>query len=268
MLAPFAEVPLAYFMIATLIAVSLFALRNRPLFDAWRMHPYAIYRGKRLFTVFTSVFVHVDGKHLLLNIMFLLIYLPEVAYMLKDDFGPIIGRLLLLLVVTCISWLASMGSALQYRKNEWHRSTGSSHVAFGIIIMYFVYFPISDEGIAPSILPAFPCIFIALTILLLLSLFVLVGWASAAPIHLYGALAGLFMACVIRPALLEEVAVAIGISIALEKCDDKPEGPENHGTDQAVPGPVGESAFPAFAALDGFRLIGVQAVHPGWDDQG
>jgi len=268
MLAPLHVAPLAYSIIAILVAVSVGALRNRRLFDAWRMHPYSIYRGKRLFTVFTSVFVHVDGKHLLLNITFLLIYLPEVAYMLNDDFGPIIGRLLLVLVVTCITWLASMGSALQHRKHEWHWSTGSSHVAFGIIIMYFVYFPIGDEGIAPSILPAFPCIFIALTILSLLFLFVCVGWASAAPIHLYGALAGLLMACVIRPALLEEVAVAIGISIALEKSDDEPEGPENQGTDQTVSGSVGECAFSAFAALDGFRLVGVQTVHAAWDDQG
>jgi len=267
MLAPLHVAPLAYSIIAILVAVSVAALRDRKTFEALRMHPYSLYRGKGLFTVLTSVFVHVDGKHLLLNAVFLLIYLPEVEYMLVDDFGPIIGRVLLLVVVAGISWLASMGSALQHRKDEWHWSAGSSHVAFGIIILYFVYFPIGDEGTAPTILPAFPSILIALTILVILFLFVWVGWASAAPIHLYGALAGLLMACLIRPALLEEVAIAIDTSIS-EKRDGKTNRPKDHGADQAVAGSVSECAFAAFAALDGFRLVGVQPVHAAWDDQG
>lgn len=265
MFAPLHTAPFAYFLVAAMVAVSVAGLSSRRLFEELRMHPYSLYRGKRMFTVFTSVFIHVDGTHLLLNSLILLIYLPEVEFMLIDDFGPIPGGLLLLLAVTGISWLASIGSALQHRKNEWHWSAGSSHVAFGFIIMYFVYFPIGDEGTVPTILPVLPGILIALIILSVLLLFVLFGWASAAPIHLYGALAGLLMTCLIRPALLEEVATAIGTSIS-KKRDDKANRSEDHGTDQAVSGSVGESPFSTFTTLDGFRLIDVKAIHTRWDD--
>lgn len=262
MIAPLHVAPVAYLIITAVFMVSVFALRNRPFFEACRMHPYALYRGKRLATVVTSLFVHVGWLHLLLNTAFLVIYLPEVEFMLRDDFGSLAGSLLLVPAVLFIGWFAAGCDALQRRKDKWHRSAGCSHVVFGIMVLYFVYFPVDDEGGEPTLLPSIPGVAIAAVLLVLLLFFVLVNQASAAPIHFYGALAGLILACVIRPEWIGETLGAVRAAHVSEKGGDKSERTDEQGTDHAVSGPPGKSAFAAFAALDGVRLIGVQAVHP------
>src|SRR5690554_3982980 len=96
MLAPLHIAPLAYFIIAILFTVGVISLYREAWFLGGRMHPYSIYRGRRLHTLLTSVAVHVDGKHLLINIGLLCLLLPEIEYLLIDDFGPLVGRLLLI----------------------------------------------------------------------------------------------------------------------------------------------------------------------------
>lgn len=262
MIAPLHVAPVAYLIITAVFMVSVFALRHRAFFEACRMHPYGLYRGKRLATVVTSLFVHVDGLHLLLNTAFLIIYLPEVEFMLRDDFGSLAGSLLLVPAVVFISWFAAGCDALQRRKDKWHRSAGCSHVIFGIMVLYFVYFPVGDEGGVPTLLPSIPGIAIAVILLVLLLFLVFVNQASAAPIHFYGALAGLILACVIRPELIGETFGVVCTDYVSEKGGDKSKRTDEQGTDNAVSGPPGKSAFAPFAALDGVRLIGMQAVHP------
>lgn len=156
MIAPLHVAPLAYLIIIAILIMSIIALRHRSFFNACRMHPYAVYRGRRLATVVTSLFVHVGWLHLLLNMVFLIIYLPEVEFMLRDDFGSLAGSLLLVPAVLFIGWFAAGCDALQRRKDKLHRSAGCSHVIFGIIVLYFVYFPVGDEGGVPTLLPSIP----------------------------------------------------------------------------------------------------------------
>ncbi len=251
MFAPLYTTPLAYLIITAIIVVSVVALRKSSLFDACRMHPYSVYRGRRMFTVFTSVCVHTGWLHLLLNAVFLVIYLPEIEYMLNDDFGPFWGGMLLLFVVTFIASFASMCSAVQHRQDRQHWSTGSSHVVFGAMTLYFVYFPIDDGGTVPKPLPVVPGFLIALIILSLLFLLTWLDWAAAAPMHFYGALAGLLLACMIRPALIGELFENVRPPTELEESYRKSDGAEDKGAYYAVSGSPSERTLAPCAALDG-----------------
>ncbi|MEC3881606.1 rhomboid family intramembrane serine protease [Parapedobacter flavus] len=259
MLAPLHEAPLAYFFIATLVAVSLAALRKRRLFETLRMHPYSLYRGKRMFTVFTSVFVHVDEKHLLINGGLLCLTLPEVEYMLVDDFGVWAGHGLELLFIAFTAVFVGVLAAIQHRYHPAHRSAGASALVLAAALFFLMYFPVEPIGVMPGFMAGLLPIWIAFIMLFVL---VVQVWLRepAGAVHLYGALAGVLLACSIRPISLIEIAAFVS-----EESDDK-SARYNHATDHADDDTAEERPFPAFAACDGFRLIGVQAIHSRWND--
>jgi len=261
MLAPLHAAPFAYFLIAAMVAVSVAGLRNRRLFEALRMHPYSLYRGKRPFTALTSVFVHVDERHLLINGGLLCLSLPEIEYMLIDDFGPWIGRLLMLMFLTLSSAFAALLAAIQHRRNALHWSAGASAVILAAFMFFLMYFPVDPILGMPSFFTDIRPLWIAFVILLVLVVQLCLRGPAGA-IHLYGALAGMLLAFLIRPVSLTEISIFV-----LEESDNESAW-YNHSTDYTDDSPTEQRSLPAFTALDGFRLFDVEAVHPRWDLQG
>lgn len=265
MFAPVHHTPLAYLIVAVIAAVSIFALRNPRLFDTWRMHPYAIYRGRRVFAVWTSVFVHVNEKHLLINGTLLCLALPEVEYMLVDDFGMVNGRLLLLFFIVFAAWFAGVFTAIQHRKQKRHRSAGASALVMALVLFFLVYFPVEPIAGMPAFVADVLPLWIASVLLTALGVLALLK-APAGAVHLYGALAGILLAFLIRPASLGEIVRNVDFPITSKESNNKPTG-DNHAADHADDGTPEESTLPAFTAFDSVRVINGQTVHPLGDFQ-
>lgn len=223
------------------------------------MHPYAIYRGRRTFTVVTSVFVHVDEKHLAINGILLCMTLPEVEYMLVDDFGAPAGRLLMLVFVLFSAAFTGLLSAVQYRMDLRYRSAGSSALIMALVLFFLMYFPIEPLDVGASWLPQWPPVWLALGMIALMFVFVMFRIPAGA-IHLYGAIAGMLFAFFMRPEAATE-ATKVLCPQRLEKGDDKTSR-YNHSGKYTVDCPVKKGTFTPFASLYIVRLVKVQAVHP------
>ncbi|MFC7526869.1 rhomboid family intramembrane serine protease [Parapedobacter sp. GCM10030251] len=249
MIAPLHVAPVAYLIITAVCMVSVFALRNRSFFEACRMHPYALYRGKRLATVVTSLFVHVNEKHLLINAGLLFLALPEVEYMLVDDFGALMGRLLVLAFILFSAAFAGLFTAIQHRSNARHRSAGASALIMALVLFFLMYFPVEPLNVGPSILPLWLPMWLALGMIVFMLLFALLKIPAGA-IHLYGALAGILFAFAVRPQAAIEIAEIICPQWKLEKGNDETPW-YKHASEHPVDGPVEECPFAPFAALDG-----------------
>ena len=65
----FAVAPVACIIFAVTIATSLFAFYNDNLYTRRILQPYNVSRGKYVYTLITSGFIHADWMHLLFNMM-------------------------------------------------------------------------------------------------------------------------------------------------------------------------------------------------------
>lgn len=265
MLAPIHDAPLAYILIVLMVSLSLAAFRYPLIFEGWQMHPYSIYRFRRVFTVFTSLSVHVNATHLLVNASTLCLTLPEVEYMLVDDFGPLTGRLLLLECILFSALFSGLFTAIQYRNKPWHRSTGASALIWTLVLFYLMYFPIEPLIDEPSLLPSWPPFLLAFGLLLVMLVMIRFRTMASA-IHLYGALTGVLLALAVRPEGAREVVRAMCPSPASKERDEEGRR-EDHSRQQSIHGTVEECALPPFASLDRAGMLRIQSVHPLGDRQ-
>jgi len=200
MLPTLLEAPLAYMFSLLLIISSITAFYNRSLFYRWLMYPYAIYHGQKWYTLFTSVLVHLNWPHFLLNTLFVIVFMGEVEYMLVDDFGHVYGRLLLVAMVLGISLLAGILAAYPHRANPAYTAGGASALNFGLVMVYYAYLPFDDILNQNSIWAGYTAWHIALFLFAGLSLMKWLKVGQAATIHWYGALAGLALTMMLNVA--------------------------------------------------------------------
>lgn len=205
MFAPLQDAPLAYTLLLILFLVGLLGFAYPDLISRFKFYPYAVARAKRLEGVFTSLFFHDGWMHLCTNLIFAVFFLPEVEYMLVDDFGRPYGSILLICTVAGIALFAGITTAFRYRDQIGFSSLGFSAVLFGIAVFFYFYLPVErseDGGIITGILHGYQ---IGAFGFIALYMFVRYRVGKAAKPHLYGALGGLVLAIIIRPLLIMEV---------------------------------------------------------------
>jgi|SRR5690554_6664411 len=204
MFTDFNQTPLAYLVILVIMAISCYAWYDRAFFERNRMHPYSIYRGKKIHTAWTSIGIHVNYKHFLINVFLLLCSLTEVEYMLVDDFGRWSGAAWFCFFIFFSAAMTAGLSALQYRDQPLHSSAGASTLIIAAVFVYLLYFPVlSIPGLQVFSLPILPYILAAILLLVLLSL----AWLQdpAGGNHVYGALAGILFVLIVRPEAVTEL---------------------------------------------------------------
>lgn len=189
----------AYCFTAIVLLVSITAFYYRPLFHAFAFYPFAVFKGRQLHTLITSSLVHVHWAHLLVNGLFLFVFLSEAEYMLVDDFGSGHGLLWLFVLVTGIAVFSCLLSGFFNRHQVMHTSAGCSALIFGLVMFFFFYLPLDQAPFDDSLLPVVYSYQMGLAFFMGLTLLVLFKVGRAAPIHWYGALAGFCLALIIGP---------------------------------------------------------------------
>ncbi|MBK1442585.1 rhomboid family intramembrane serine protease [Parapedobacter sp. ISTM3] len=209
MFAALHEAPLSYLLSLIILALSIAGIYKPSVVAGLQLYPYAIWRARRLHTLWSSVLVHNGWGHLLANMVFVPMYMGEVEYMLVDDFGAAPGRAILLATIFIMPMLAGLATTVEHRHDIGHRSVGASSLIFGYAVFYYCYLPL-DSGMAGG--PLFGQLrsyhigFLGV-VLLLGAERLKIG--KAASVHLYGALAGLALSICIRPQLVSEICLHI-----------------------------------------------------------
>jgi len=140
--------PVTLVLLLANVALSIYAWKDRTIFQKWMLHPYSFHRQKTYFTLFTSAFIHADTIHLAMNMFALLSFGQYVELELGKE---------LFIALYAISLLTSSVPSLIKHKNHSHYYTlGASGAVSAVVFAFIILHPFAKLGLflLPVHLPA------------------------------------------------------------------------------------------------------------------
>jgi membrane associated rhomboid family serine protease len=178
-------------LVATIV-MSLLAFFSRDEFlRSMMFHPYDVFRGRRLYTVLTSGFVHANTAHLAFN-MFTFFFF---GFALERILGH--WQFLLLYMVSLV--FCEIQTFIQHRDNTDYYSLGASGAVSAVLFSYILFNPLNRIYIMfiPIGIPAviYAGIFIVISIAGSRRSFGNINHAA----HLWGAVSGVLLTILLKP---------------------------------------------------------------------
>lgn len=200
------QTPITLALLVINVVVSLYVLHKRPqLFATLAFRPERILRHGEFYRLLSAGFVHVNGAHLLVNMLTLYFFGPW----LEAGLGPL--RYLLLYFG---SDLAAQGLALiVQRGNPRYSAVGASGAITGVVFAFCLYEPFRLLYLFFAIpIPAilFAIGFVALSLYAMRSRGPGQAGGLAHEAHLGGAIGGVVIALALEPALLPHFLQQLG----------------------------------------------------------
>ncbi|MDN3550667.1 rhomboid family intramembrane serine protease [Mucilaginibacter aquaedulcis] len=186
--------PVASIIFVITIITSLIAFSNQELFGKMMLHPYSVSRGRYVYTVITSGFIHRDWMHLFFNMLS--------YYFFAFQLEPLLGHWQFGVLYMVSLVLSDMPSVLKHKENYNYYSLGASGAVSAVIFSAILYNPLSQMMILPIPIPI-PAVLFGVLYLVYCS------YASKYSrdqinhdAHLYGALSGLMITIIFHPGIL------------------------------------------------------------------
>lgn len=183
--------------------ISLACFNNKTLFDLLKHLPYTESRHKQYYRWLTSGFVHGDFMHLFINMFVLHEFGNTIERYLNFHFGATGGSILYVVTYLLIIIMGDIPTYYKHKDNPYFASVGASGGVSGIIFIFILLNPWNMLGLY-MIIPV-PAIIFGVLYLWYST------WASKNQnsnidheAHFYGAVAGVALAIVTRPAIISE----------------------------------------------------------------
>jgi membrane associated rhomboid family serine protease len=192
----FSVAPVACVIFAITIIVTLIAFYNDELYDKLILQPYNVSRGKYVYTLITSGFIHADWMHLLFNMMTYFFF----AFQLERDLGH--WQFGLLYMVSLV--LSDLPSVAKHKNDLWYRSLGASGAISAVVFSYILFYPLNSMYLMFLPIPIYAIIFGVLYL-------VYCSYASKQnrgninhDAHFFGALSGVMITVVLIPHIVPD----------------------------------------------------------------
>jgi membrane associated rhomboid family serine protease len=188
----FIQAPVASVIFAITVAISLFAFYNDNLYTKLILQPYSVSRGKYVYTVVTSGFIHADWMHLFFNMLtfYFFAFILEAKMIGHWQFGVLYMASLI---------LSDLPTVIKHKNDFWYRSLGASGAVSAVIFSYIMFLPLSDMYIMFLPIPI-PAIIFGVLYLIYCS------YASKRGIgninhdaHFFGAISGVIITIILIP---------------------------------------------------------------------
>jgi len=187
----FTAAPVACIIFAVTIAISLFAFYNDDLYTRFILQPYSVSKGKYLYTLITSGFIHADWMHLLFNMMTFYFFAFQLEITIGHwQFGLLYGLSLI---------LSDIPTVVKHKNDFWYRSLGASGAISAVVFSAILFRPL--DGMSLMFLPiSIPAVLFGVLYLVYCS------YASKKGIgninhdaHFFGALSGVLITIILIP---------------------------------------------------------------------
>lgn len=200
------QTPITLALLIVNVVVSLYVLFRRPqLLGRLAFRPERILRHGEIYRLITAGFVHVDGTHLLLNMLTLYFFGPLMEYVL----GPI-GYLILYFGSELAAHALSL--AIQ-RGNARYSAVGASGAITGVLFAFCLYAPFEMLYLFFAIpIPAivFAIGFVAISMVAMKNRGANQVGGLAHEAHLGGAIGGVVITILLDPAALTRFLSQLG----------------------------------------------------------
>ncbi|HTD42479.1 MAG TPA: rhomboid family intramembrane serine protease [Mucilaginibacter sp.] len=197
----FPDTPVAWIIFAITIAISLFAFYNDDLYNKLILQPYNVSKGKYVYTLITSGFIHADWMHLLFNMM--------TFYFFAFDLERALGHWQFALLYMISLILSDLPSVAKHKNDFWYRSLGASGAISAVVFSAILFNPLGKMGLLfiPIQIPA---------VLFGILYLIYCSYASKKGIgninhdaHFFGALSGIMITVLLRPGIVSDFFHAI-----------------------------------------------------------
>jgi membrane associated rhomboid family serine protease len=186
--------PVASIIFVITIIISLIAFSNENLYGKLMLHPYNVSRGRYIYTIITSGFIHKDWMHLFFNMMS--------YYFFAFQLEPVLGHWQFGVLYVLSLILSDMPSVVKHKENYSYYSLGASGAVSAIIFSAILYNPVATMMILPLPIPIYAVVFGVLYL-------VYCSYATKYSrdninhdAHFYGALSGLMITILFHPGIL------------------------------------------------------------------
>lgn len=185
------------------VVISLFCFKSMPLFNALKHYPTEEYNKGQYYRWLTSGFVHGDYIHLFINMFVFHEFGRYVEADFIHHFGVVQGSVIYLAAYLLIIVMGDIPTYYKHKENPYFASVGASGGVSGIVFIFILLNPWSMLGLF-FIIPI-PAIIFGVLYLWYST------WASKNQggnidheAHFYGAIAGVAIAIMSRPSIINE----------------------------------------------------------------
>jgi|SRR6185503_13908081 len=206
--------PVASFIFAFTIATSVWAFYNDNIYENLILHPYSVSRGRRVYALITSGFIHADVMHLGFNMMSYFFFAFQLEAGNKELGFTGLGHWQFGVLYFVSLILSDVPSVYKHRNDSWYHSLGASGAVSAVIFSFIMFSPLAGMGLI--ILPG-----VSIPAVLFGALYLFYcNYASKHAkdninhdAHFFGALSGLLITVVLYPHsvhdFIEKVSAAI-----------------------------------------------------------
>lgn len=209
MFPPFLEMPLTYVFSGLIILLSIIGFYYKPLYNKLVYHPFEVFKGKRVHTLFTSIFLHKGWVHLLFNVYFFYFMSKDMEYIiLEKNYNPVQVKAICLFVFIFSVVLCNLIVGWFQRENFSHTSVGASAAVTAFAGFAALYFPLDHVSRPHRFMPLYYGYDFAFALLVIFIVLTGIYWKKSKSnhrAHLTGLLIGFVMAMVFRPSLINEI---------------------------------------------------------------
>lgn len=203
----FHEAPWSYIVVPIMLITSIIGFYHKPFFHALLLHPYEVYRGKRLHTLLTSAFVHRNWLHLLNNLFIIYGLGYDMFGNIEQEKNTLTAYILTPILFISMIAIPNLIQTFIKRQDFLFTAVGASGLSFGLYGFSALYFPLQKMNS-----PIFTIVHNAFhaSILLLILLFALTFISKNNKIinkhlHLSAYIIGIILALITRPNSLIEI---------------------------------------------------------------
>lgn len=194
MLEIFNESPVSSVIFILTVLTSIFAFNNANIYGKFMLHPYSVAKGKNLYQLISSGFIHKDWAHLIFNMLS--------YYFFAFNLEKIIGHWQFGVLYMGSLILSDLPSVQKHKDHFWYNSLGASGAVCAVVFSFILFAPLTKLFIFPIPIPI-PAVLYGVIFLAYTSY---AGRRANDGInhdaHFYGAIAGVLITILLYPSAI------------------------------------------------------------------
>ncbi len=189
------ESPVSVIIFIFTIATSIYTFYQHALFGKLMLHPYSVSRGKNVYQLISSGFIHKDWQHLIFNMLS--------YYFFAFDLERTIGHWQFGVLYMIALILSDLPTVFKHKNNYNYHSLGASGAVCAVLFSFILFSPFTTLLIIPIPFPI-PAIVYGVLFLIYTSY----AWRKANDginhqAHFYGALSGVLITIILYPQVIQ-----------------------------------------------------------------